>query len=109
MFSKADNYMNEGCFQSASSCVKYPYICELYLQKFDIAFIFYEILGLSFWLKSCLMLLFCVDEYIAKIYTKIIANIFSGRFDVHLQVIQPILKFPYLISLIKYPQVRHLK
>ena len=46
---------------------------------------------------------------IAKIYTKIICNILSGRFDVHLQVIQPILKFTYLISLIKYPQVRHLK
>ena len=50
-----------------------------------------------------------MNEYIAKIYTKIIGNIFSGRSDVHLQVIQPILKFPYLISLIKYPQVRHLK
>ena len=33
MFSKADNYKNEGCFQSASSCGKYPYIGELYLQK----------------------------------------------------------------------------
>ena len=33
MFSKADNYINEGCFQSASLCGKYPYICELYLQK----------------------------------------------------------------------------
>ena len=33
MFSKADNYMNEGCFQSASSRGKYPYIGELYLQK----------------------------------------------------------------------------
>ena len=33
MFSKADNYMNEGCFQSASSCDKYPYIGDLYLQK----------------------------------------------------------------------------
>ena len=41
-----------------------------------------------------------MKEYIAKIYTKIIGNIFSGRFDVHLQVIQPILKFPCLISLI---------
>ena len=29
---------------------------------------------------------------------------FSGRFDVHLQVKQPILKFSYLILLIKYPQ-----
>ena len=34
MFSKADNYMNEGCFQPASSCGKYPYIGDLYLQKF---------------------------------------------------------------------------
>ena len=25
--------MNEGCFQSASSCGKYPYIGDLYLQK----------------------------------------------------------------------------
>ena len=33
MFSKSDNYMNEGCFQSASSCGKYPYIGDLYLQK----------------------------------------------------------------------------
>ena len=29
--------MNEGCFQSASACGKYPYIGDLYLQKFDIA------------------------------------------------------------------------
>ena len=34
MFSKADNYTNEGSFQSASSCGKYPYIGELYLQIF---------------------------------------------------------------------------
>ena len=33
MFSKADNYMDEGCFQSASSCGKYPYIGDLYLQN----------------------------------------------------------------------------
>ena len=31
----------------------------------------------------------------AKIYTKIICNIFSGRFDVHLQLIQPILSHAY--------------
>ena len=31
-------------------------------------------------------------------------SLFSGRFDVHLQVIQPILKFLYLISTIKFPQ-----
>ena len=35
--------------------------------------------------------------------------IFPSRSDVHLQVIQPMFKFPYLISLIKYRQVRHLK
>ena len=34
MFSKADNYMNEGCFQSVSLCGKYPYISDLYLQIF---------------------------------------------------------------------------
>ena len=50
-----------------------------------------------------------MNDYMAKMYTKIICNISSGRFDVHLQVIQPILKFPFLISLIKYPQIRHLK
>ena len=37
MFSKADNYMNEGCFQSASLCGKYPYSGDLYLHFFDIA------------------------------------------------------------------------
>ena len=34
MFSKADNNMNEGCFQSASSCGKYPYIGDFQLQKY---------------------------------------------------------------------------
>ena len=33
MFSKADNYMNEGFLQSVSLCGKYLYIGELYLQK----------------------------------------------------------------------------
>ena len=33
-FSKADNYMNEGRFQSASSCGKYPLIGYLYLHIF---------------------------------------------------------------------------
>ena len=50
-----------------------------------------------------------MNDYIAKMYTKVICYISSGHFDVHLQVIQPILKFTYLISLIKYPQIRHLK
>ena len=34
MFSKADNYMKEGCFQPASSCGKYSYIGDLYRQIF---------------------------------------------------------------------------
>ena len=54
-------------------------------KNFRYCFIFYEILRLSFWLKSSLMLhflaihrqsRFCVNECIAKIYTKIIGNIF---------------------------------
>ena len=52
---------------------------------------------------------FCVNDYIAKMYTKIVCNISSGRFDVDFQIIQPILKFPFLISLINNPQIRHLK
>ena len=47
-----------------------------------------------------------MNDYIAKMYTKIICYISSGHFDVYLQVILPILKLPYLISLIKYPKVR---
>ena len=118
MFSQADNHMKEWCFQSASLCGKYPYIGDLYLQFFLYCFIFYEILRLPFWLKSSLMLhflafhwqrRFCVNEYIAKIYMKIICKFFSGRVDVHLQVIQPILKFPYLITPIKHRKIRHLK
>ena len=113
MFSKADNYMNEGHFQFDSLCGKYPQINDLFLHFLLYCFIFYKILRLPFWLKSSMKLhflvfnlqrRFCVNKYIAKIYTKIICNIFSGRFDVHLQVIQPILKFPYLISPIKYPK-----
>ena len=42
MFSKADNYMNEGCFQSASLCGKYPYISDLYLQIFWYCLILYD-------------------------------------------------------------------
>ena len=33
-----------------------------------------------------------MNDYIAKMYTKIICYISSGHFDVHLQVKQPILK-----------------
>ena len=33
MSSKADNYMNEGSFQAAILCGKYPYIGDLYLQN----------------------------------------------------------------------------
>ena len=62
------------------------HILEIYTSKnFWSCFIIYEILRLSFWLKSSLMLLFlafhwqshfCVNEYIAKIHTKIFCNIF---------------------------------
>ena len=85
MFSKADNYMNEECFQSASSCGKYPYIGDLYLQKCLILLYNFEMLRLPFWIKPPLMLhflafqwqsRFCVNKYTAKIYTKIICNIF---------------------------------
>ena len=85
MFSKADIYTNEGCFQSASSCGKYPYIGDLYLKKNWYCYLFYEILRLPFWLKSSLMLhflafhwqsRFCVNKYKANIYTKIICNTF---------------------------------
>ena len=57
------------------------YTCKI----FWYCFIYYEILRLPFWLKSSLMLhflafhwqrRFCENEYIAKIYTKIICNIF---------------------------------
>ena len=34
MFSKADYYMIQGYFQSVSSCGKYPYIGDLYMQIF---------------------------------------------------------------------------
>ena len=43
MFSKADNYMNEGCFQSASECGKYPYIGDLYLHFFILLHILWKI------------------------------------------------------------------
>ena len=89
------------------------HILVIYTCKhFWYCFILYEILRLQFGLKPSMMLhflafhsrrRFCVNEYRAKIYTKIICHVFSGRLDVHLQVIQPILKFPYLISPIKYP------
>ena len=62
------------------------HILEIYTcKKCWCCFIIYEILRLSFWLKSSLMLhflafhwqsRFCANEYIAKIYMKIICNIF---------------------------------
>ena len=38
-----------------------------------------------------------MNKYIAKIYTKIICNIISGRFDVHLQVIKPIFNLTHKV------------
>ena len=118
MFSKTDNYMNEGCFQSVSSCCKYPYIGDLYLQKVLIllyilwnteAAILVKILLDATFSGILLTESFCVNEYIAKFIRKSFVPFSSGRFDVHLQVILPILKFPYLIFFIKYPQVCYLK
>ena len=49
MFSKADNNMNEECFQFASLCGKYTYIGDLYLQFFfDIALHSIEYWGCHF-------------------------------------------------------------
>ena len=45
----------------------------------------------------------CERIHSGNSYENHLVHFFSGRFDVHLQVIQPILKFPYLISIIKYP------
>ena len=85
------------------------YTCK----SFWYCFIFYEILRLPFWLKSSLILHFLAfhwqshflrERIHSKNLYKLFATFCSGRFDFHLQVIQPILKFPYLIPLIKYPK-----
>ena len=39
--------------------------------------------------------LLCTNDYIARLYSKIAFNISSGSYGVHVQVIQPFLKFPY--------------
>ena len=60
MFSKADSYMKEGCFQSVSSCGEYTYIGDLYLQK-------------------CLILLHVLRNTETAILVKILINAtFSG-------------------------------
>ena len=119
MFLKADNYMDEGCFQPVSSCGKYPYIGDVYLQKILILLYILWNTEAAILVKTRLDATFSGIPLTAsflreRIQTKFFlrksfVTFFSGRFDVHLQVIQPILKFPYLISLIKYPQLRHLK
>ena len=91
--------MNEGCFSLLLRVVNIHILVIYTCIFFWYCSIFYEILRLPFWLKSSMKLhflvfnwqrSFCLNEYIAKIYTKIICNIFSGRCDVHLQVIRPI-------------------
>ena len=37
----------------------------------------------------------CTNDYIARLYSKIAINISPGSYGVHVQVIQPFLKFPY--------------
>ena len=39
--------------------------------------------------------LLCTNDYTASLYSKIAFNILSGSYGVHVQVIQPFLKFPY--------------
>ena len=39
--------------------------------------------------------LLCTNNYIAMLYSKIAFNISSGSYGVHVQVIQPFLKFQY--------------
>ena len=51
---------------------------------------------------------YCVNDYIAKMFTKIACNTSSGLYGVRLQVTQPFLKVPCLFSLIKYIPKRHL-
>ena len=85
MFSRADNYMKEGCFQSVSSCGKYTYNGDLYLQNVLILLHNLWYTEAVILVKTSLMVQFlafhwqsrfCVNEYIAKIHTKIICNIF---------------------------------
>ena len=101
MFSKTDNYMNKGCFQSASSCCKYPYIGDLYLQKVLILLYFLWNTEAAILVKILLDATFSgilsIDCVVLRdrihsenLYEK---SVSSGRFDVHLQVIQPILNF----------------
>ena len=90
----------------------------IYLQKIWYCFIFYEILRLPFWLKSSLMLhflafhwqsRFCVNEYIAKIYMKIICNIFFWSLWCSFASITAYFKISIFNLAHKVPQVRHLK
>ena len=39
--------------------------------------------------------LLCTNDYIARLYSKTVFNISSGSYVVHVQVIQPFMKFPY--------------
>ena len=68
----------------------------------------------SIWLKSTLVPFslafsshsrFCVNDYIAKMYTKIACNIYSCRFDVRLQVMQPFLNFSCFFLTHKVPLI----
>ena len=111
--------MNEECFQSASSCGKYPYIGDLYLQK--VLILLYVLLNneaiilVKILLDATFSGIAMTESFLrAQIHSEnlnenILQHFFSGRSDVHLQVIQPVLKFPKLNSLIKYPKVRNLK
>ena len=99
--------MSEGCFPSASSCSKYPYIGDLlYLKKMILFYILWNT-------EAAILVKILLDATFSGIpltESFLREQIHSENlYEKHLQVIQPILKFPYLISFIKYPQVRHLK
>ena len=90
MFSKADNYMKEGCFQSAFLCGKYPYIGDLYLQNLlvllyfllnTVAAILVKVLPDATF-SGIPMTASFLCERIANIYTNSSFISFSGRFDV---------------------------
>ena len=86
--------MNDGCFQSVSSCGKYPYIGDLYLQSFFLyCFIFYEKIEASILVKIFLEATFSgillTESFLREqihsenLYENHLYD-FSGRFDVHL-------------------------
>ena len=105
VFSNSEYYMSCAYFQSVFSCGEYNYISMINICRHIVyCSNFREIMWSSFWLRSSLMTnffvfgchsLLCTNDYIARLYSKIDFNVSSGSYGVHVQVIQPFLKFPY--------------